>query len=590
MKIGDLSITSFIVGEDQAEKLCLASETVWERDYSLWPLTFAISSGGTIRWSHNQTVLSDIGNKTIEYRKNKGTWTSITASTGGVSFNVATGDIVEFRGNNVAYSSLPLSYNTFSGSTAQFEAYGNVMSLISGSGFETLSALTEQYALNRLFAGTKITSAKNLILPSLTLPYHVYTSMFENCSMMTTAPVLPAPTLSNSCYDEMFKNCSSLNYIKCLATNISATNCTYNWVTGVAPTGTFVEATGMSGWSAGNSGIPNGWTVEGGAPPVPEEEPVYSAMPLTFEITTAPSPSYIYLTRHGSMADKTIEYSKDDGTTWTPITSSTAGTAIEVAAGNKVQLRGSNSAYGTSGTTDYCNFTCSTGVTCKVYGNLLSIHNMYAYELIGEFHTPYLFKMLFFNNVAITDAGNLIMNPTILSTHACNRMFFGCTALTQAPALPATKLEALCYEEMFGRCTSLTHGPDLPATIIPTGAYSAMFDRSGLVEIPAMSATTLSGNNAMATMFLSCTSLTAVTLPETITNLGNSSAVFQNMFRGCSNLSYIKCTVAQGLAEVRLKDWVLGVAANGTFVKRTGANWPSGTSGIPTGWTVQTVN
>ena len=198
--------------------------------------------------------------------------------------------------------------------------------------------------------------------------------------------------------------------------------------------------------------------------------------------------------------------------------------------------------------------------------------------------------MLFSNNVAITDAENLILNPTTLAVDAYNRMFFGCTALTSAPALPATNLDALCYEEMFGKCTSLTHGPDIPATTIPQGAYSAMFDRSGLVEIPTMSATTLSGNNTMATMFLSCTSLTAVTLPESILSLGSGPAVFQNMFRGCSNLSYIKCTAAQGLTAVNLKDWVLGVAANGTFVKRTGANWLSGSSGIPTGWTVQTVN
>jgi len=45
-----------------------------------------------------------------------------------------------------------------------------------------------------------------------------------------------------------------------LATNISASDCTRNWVNGVANTGTFAQARGAS-WSRGVSGIPNGWTV-----------------------------------------------------------------------------------------------------------------------------------------------------------------------------------------------------------------------------------------------------------------------------------------------------------------------------------------
>ena len=60
----------------------------------------------------------------------------------------------------------------------------------------------------------------------------------------------------------MFSGCSSLNYIKCLATDISATDCTGNWVSGVASTGTFVKNASMTSWTEGTSGIPNGWTVQ----------------------------------------------------------------------------------------------------------------------------------------------------------------------------------------------------------------------------------------------------------------------------------------------------------------------------------------
>ena len=86
--------------------------------------------------------------------------------------------------------------------------------------------------------------------------------MFSNCTSLTIAPELPATTLANYCYSSMFSECESLNYIKCLATNISATNCTYNWVGWVASTGTFVKNPNMESWTTGASGIPSGWTIE----------------------------------------------------------------------------------------------------------------------------------------------------------------------------------------------------------------------------------------------------------------------------------------------------------------------------------------
>ena len=60
----------------------------------------------------------------------------------------------------------------------------------------------------------------------------------------------------------MFQGCTSLSSITCLATNISATNCTYQWVMNVATSGTFIKADGMNDWTTGTSGIPTNWTVQ----------------------------------------------------------------------------------------------------------------------------------------------------------------------------------------------------------------------------------------------------------------------------------------------------------------------------------------
>jgi len=63
------------------------------------------------------------------------------------------------------------------------------------------------------------------------------------------------------CYYRMLQGCTSLTSIKCLATNISASDCTSKWVDGVAASGTFTKAASMSSWVEGNNGIPSGWSV-----------------------------------------------------------------------------------------------------------------------------------------------------------------------------------------------------------------------------------------------------------------------------------------------------------------------------------------
>ena len=100
------------------------------------------------------------------------------------------------------------------------------------------------------------------VLPATTLANNCYQNMFVGCDSLTTAPELPATTLANRCYERMFDNCFKLNYIKMLATDISASNCLNNWVIGVSSTGTFIKNAAMESLPTGSSGIPDGWTVQ----------------------------------------------------------------------------------------------------------------------------------------------------------------------------------------------------------------------------------------------------------------------------------------------------------------------------------------
>ena len=99
-------------------------------------------------------------------------------------------------------------------------------------------------------------------LPARGINEQCYQYMFTGCTGLTTAPEFPATTLKTGCYNNMFYRCTKLNYIKMLATDISASNCLYNWVNGVASAGTFVKNPNMTSLPTGASGIPSRWTVQ----------------------------------------------------------------------------------------------------------------------------------------------------------------------------------------------------------------------------------------------------------------------------------------------------------------------------------------
>ena len=283
------------------------------------PLTMHIIQAGNIVWKTNDASFAT----TIQYKKNNGEWTNITATTSGTVIPVVSGDTLWFRGNNSRYALGPkieigtatTSFNTFGASTAGFELSNNIMSLINSSNFATLNTLSSENTFVGLFDRCSgLTKAENLLMPATSLTKYCYSQMFIMCRYLTSAPYLPATSLAYGCYEQMFQycvalktapsilpaltlqpycyswmfmNCSALTQspelpaktlvsysylhmfdfclklqkIKCLATNISAVNCTAGWVDSVAANGVFTKAAGMSSWTRGKDGIPTGWTV-----------------------------------------------------------------------------------------------------------------------------------------------------------------------------------------------------------------------------------------------------------------------------------------------------------------------------------------
>lgn len=282
-----------------------------------------------------------------------------------------------------------------------------------------------------------------------------------------------------------------------------------------------------------------------GRSPLPPP-PDYRTVPLTFEILSDGN----ILWAHSDTA-QTIEYSKNGGE-WTSITATADGAEIPVVTGDNLRFRG---------TAWPGPVSCQFASTCQfsVKGNPSSLK--YGDVLTGnEALEEECFVSLFAECEGLTSAADLALPATTLAGSCYDSMFYGCTSLTAVPELPGATLAFRCYAFMFSGCASLTTTPELPATTLEEECYDAMFSGCTSLEVaPELPATTLA---------LSC---------------------YAEMFSDCTNLSEVKCYAEDISAQSCVDDWLDGVSATGTFTKKAGVNWPSGASGIPSGWSVVEV-
>ena len=186
-----------------------------------------------------------------------------------------------------------------------------------------------------------------------------------------------------------------------------------------------------------------------------------------------------------------------------------------------------------------------TGTDIKCIGN---IENLLDYATVESGKHPTMkdscYSYMFLGCTALTQAPAL---PATRLTYFCyGFMFYGCTGLTHAPELPATTLADYCYRVMFSGCTSLTQAPALPATTLAESCYESMFyGCTSLAKAPALPATTLA-NSCYQGMFYGCTGLTqAPDLPAT--TLANSC--YGSMFYGCAGLTHAPELPATTLAN-----------------------------------------
>ena len=198
-----------------------------------------------------------------------------------------------------------------------------------------------------------------------------------------------------------------------------------------------------------------------------------------------------------------------------------------------------------------------TGSEIACTGN---IENLLDYGIVESGGHPtmasYCYSSMFYGCTALTQAPALPAKTLAISCYSS--MFSGCTSLTKAPDLPATTLAQLCYYNMFYGCTALTQAPDLPATTLANNCYESMFsDCTSLTKAPALPAKTVIGG-CYSSMFYGCTSLTqAPELPATslVTNC------YDKMFYGCRSIKLSSTQTGEYTQE-----YIVGYTSNYAYL------------------------
>lgn len=258
----------------------------------------------------------------------------------------------------------------------------------------------------------------------------------------------------------------------------------------------------------------------------------YSKYYLTFDVLTGGT----VIWKANGDAARTISYSINNGA-WTEITSTTAGTPINVSVGDKIRLKGTNGQYATG--KDVASMFSGGTAYYNVEGNIMSLIGGDNFTGLTSFNNKqWVFHDLFNTSKAVS-AENLILPVTTLTKCCYRAMFAHAKSLTKAPELPATTVAASAYCYTFQECILLEKAPELPATTLVDKCYTGMFEK-------------------------------------------------------CTNLNYIKC-LATNPSTAYTENWAgngsggIGVSSSGTFIKGVGVTgWINGSRhSIPTNWVVQ---
>ena len=414
-----------------------------------------------------------------------------------------------------------------------------------GGMFENCSSLTSAPALpattlvwncyNSMFQGcSSLINAPQL--PATTLDDSCYSGMFKGCTSLTSAPILPATTLAQYCYAYMFRDCTSLTSAPELPADTLAENCYLCMFLGCTNLNYIkMLATNISAESCLETWVNNvattGTFIKHPNANIPTG---ISGIPDGWTVSNEEIPDVPTDPDVPKQQYFWIEFEEVNGVIRgltndkTDMHHSFDGITWETTP-NELSMGDNRLVYFRNDSKNINGLNIKFNSRAKIGGDMSSMTDMHSQCC------RYLFRgNTFSKDTYLTDASELIL-PWETSAVGCyQQMFANCTALSGVPQLPATNLNTDCYQGMFENCSNITTAPELPATTLTIGCY-------------------------------------------------------WSMFAGCTKLNYVKMMATDVSAKDCLLGWVNNVAPTGTFVKHPDAVIPSGSDGIPDGWTVETA-
>lgn len=303
---------------------------------------------------------------------------------------------------------------------------------------------------------------------------------------------------------------------------------------------------------------------------------------LTLTTTTASSPS-------SSDYSTTVQYSKDR-TNWTTVTFDTSTpTTISMNQGEKVYFRNNNGKfnYFDRNSKDY-----HTSITCSESNNAGgNLNSLLDYTNIETVTLPIgAFYRLFSGNATLKDASDIKIKHTVLKDYSHGYLFSSCSSLVEVPDFSG--ITTLGYGSMcnvFDNCSGLLTPPDFDS-LVTTGERSglswAFHNCTSLQRPPRFPSLTTVGYYGLNRCFMNYRSLTYGSDLSSVTNLGTRG--LERMYSSCSSLSSATVPTLSSWTTSNSSDWLVGVAATGTLYNYGTSTIPTGTSGVPSGWTVVT--
>ena len=484
----------------------------------------------------------------IQYSTDLTSWSTLSNTSTTARYVTANaGQKVYFRATSEKWADLTSGfyYNYFySASGVTHSVGGNIMSLLYGANFvgKTTFPNEDTFGIfNGLFAGdTNLISAAELVLPvthiESTTGYMgscCYRAMFSNCSNLEYGPQVDLrfrdinnPIELNKCMQYFIEGCPKLKTIHVCLQNYN--DCFY---------GIFANATyeGLTWYDY--SGHPRTtWPTNVTCVNVISMYlPTYDRV-VDWQSNTMGRIYQVTDSQNRVIWEK-ISPNPYKYETFSIVNESSEAITITITRGSSpwYQLR----LYGSTNKTDWTylgqvNQTITSFTFQIPYSTTMWLRNDYQYG--------------YWLNNKISSTGDFSVEGNILSLQ------YGETFTGNETIMLGSNTQ---FASMFSN-SKLIHASNLvlPITLAPW-CFSTMFFRSSVIDSPKLMAPTLVDH------------------------------CYNSMFGYCSSINNVTCLATSGInTNDSTRNWLQNVSSTGTFIKSSAASWPTGNSGIPSGWTV----